>query len=99
MLPVIARNLLESIRLLAAVSRAARRPLRRRHRGRRGDVPAPTPLSSPSLATALNPVIGYEAAAQVVKQAVAEGRTVREVVLDEGCWTPPTSTRCSTSSP
>ena len=38
-LPVIARNLLESIRLLASVSPALRRPLRRRHRGRRRAVP------------------------------------------------------------
>ena len=41
-------------------------------------------LSSPSLATALNPVIGYEAAARVVKRAVAERRTVRAVLEDEG---------------
>ena len=38
-LPVMARNLLESIELLANVSRAVRRPVRRRHRGRRGAVP------------------------------------------------------------
>ena len=40
MLPVIARNLLESIRLLASVSRALRRQVHRRHRGQRRAVPA-----------------------------------------------------------
>ena len=39
--------------------------------------------ASPAIATALNPRIGYEAAARVVKRAVAEGRTIREVVLEE----------------
>ncbi len=83
MLPVIARNLLESIRILASVSTvladrcidgiAADEEACLRHA-----------LSSPSLATALNPVIGYEAAARVVKRAVAERRTVREIIEDEG---------------
>ncbi len=40
--------------------------------------------SSPSLVTALVPVVGYEAAARAAKRAVAEGRTIREVVLEEG---------------
>jgi fumarate hydratase class II len=83
MLPVMARNLLESIRLLAAVSRVladkcvagitADEEQCLRHA-----------LASPSIATALNPVIGYEAAAKVVKRAVAERRTIREIVLEEG---------------
>jgi fumarate hydratase class II len=38
--------------------------------------------SSPSLVTALVPLIGYEAAAEVAHRAVAERRTIREVVLD-----------------
>jgi fumarate hydratase class II len=40
--------------------------------------------SSPAIATALNPLIGYEAAARVVKQAQKEGRTIRDIVVDEG---------------
>ena len=36
------------------------------------------------LVTALNPVIGYDAAASVAKEAFATGRTLREVVLDRG---------------
>ena len=43
MLPVMARNLLESIRLLANVSPPARRPHRRRHRRRRGALPRAAP--------------------------------------------------------
>jgi fumarate hydratase class II len=39
---------------------------------------------SMGLATALNPVIGYARAAKVVKRAIAENRTIREIVLEEG---------------
>ncbi|HET6639679.1 MAG TPA: aspartate ammonia-lyase [Gemmatimonadota bacterium] len=38
---------------------------------------------SPSLATALNPVIGYARAAEIVKKALAENRRVSEVALEE----------------
>ncbi len=83
MLPVIARNLLESIRLLASVSRAfadkcvagieANEERCRNYA-----------LSSPSVGTALNPYIGYDEAAKVIKQALAEDKTLREVVLERG---------------
>jgi len=86
MLPVMARNLLESIRILASVSRlfadrciagiVANVEVCRRYAE-----------SSPSLVTALVPVVGYEAAAAVAKKALAEDRTVREVVLAEGLAT------------
>ena len=39
---------------------------------------------SMGLATALNPIIGYAAAARVVKRALAEGRRIKEIVLEEG---------------
>ena len=81
-MPVIARNLLESIRLLAAVSRVfADRCIA----GIEADVErcSATPSRRPSIGTALNPFIGYEAAARVVKQAQKEGRTIRDVVVDE----------------
>jgi fumarate hydratase, class II len=83
MLPVIARNLLESIRLLAAVSRVfADKCIR----GIEADEERcyRYAASSPAIATALNPLIGYEAAARVVKQAQKEGRTIRDIVVDEG---------------
>ena len=39
---------------------------------------------SPSLATALNPIVGYKQAAEIVKQALKEGRTIPEVTRDLG---------------
>ena len=39
---------------------------------------------NPSIATALNPYIGYDEAAKVAKQAAAEGRSVRDVVEEKG---------------
>ena len=40
--------------------------------------------SSPSLGTSLNPYIGYEAAAEIVKESVRSGRSVREIVIERG---------------
>jgi fumarate hydratase, class II len=40
--------------------------------------------SSPALATALNPHIGYERAAEVARAALAEGKTLRQVVVERG---------------
>jgi fumarate hydratase class II len=83
MLPVIARNLLESIRLLAAVSVAfADKCID----GIEADVERcrQYALSSPSIGTALNPYIGYEEAAKVIKASVAEGKDLRTIVLERG---------------
>ncbi|MFN2607788.1 MAG: class II fumarate hydratase [Acidimicrobiales bacterium] len=44
--------------------------------------------SSPAIATALNPHIGYEKAAEVAHAAIAEGRTLRDVVVERGLLTP-----------
>jgi fumarate hydratase class II len=83
MLPVMARNLLESIRLLASVSRALADKCIAgiqvdEERCRR------YAESSPAIGTSLNPYIGYEEAARVIKRSTAEDRTLREVVLEEG---------------
>jgi fumarate hydratase class II len=81
MLPVMARNLLESVRLLANVARLfADRCIA----GLEPDVERcrTYALSSPAIVTALNPYIGYEKAAKVVKQALAEGKDLRAVVLE-----------------
>ena len=87
MLPVIARNLLESIRLLASVSRAFADKCiagieADEERCRRNAE------SSPAIATALTPRIGYEETARVIKQAAAQGKTLREVVLARKLMTP-----------
>ncbi|HUB72184.1 MAG TPA: class II fumarate hydratase [Acidimicrobiales bacterium] len=83
MLPVIASNLLQSVRILANVSRLfADRCIA----GLEADEARCRyyALSSPAVATALNPYIGYEQAAKVVKQALAEEKDLRAVVLENG---------------
>ncbi|MBA3619027.1 MAG: class II fumarate hydratase [Acidothermales bacterium] len=83
MLPVLARNLLESMRLLANASRLF---ADRCVDGITADVERCREYaeSSPSVVTPLNRYIGYEEAAKVAKQALAERRTIREVVLERG---------------
>ncbi|GAA6524920.1 class II fumarate hydratase [Intrasporangium sp. DVR] len=83
MLPVLAKNILESIGLLAATSRLL---ADRCVDGITADADHARRLaeSSPSIVTPLNRFIGYEAAAAVVKRAVKERKTIREVVLEDG---------------
>lgn len=83
MLPVIARNLLESVRLLANVSRllADRTVDGITANAERAREYAE---SSPSVVTPLNKYIGYEEAAKVAKKSLAERKTIREVVLESG---------------
>jgi len=83
MLPVMSRNVLESVRLLANVSRLL---ADRCVDGIEADVERCREYAegSPSIVTPLNRYIGYEAAAKVAKRALAERRTIREVVIDEG---------------
>jgi fumarate hydratase, class II len=78
MLPVIAYNLLESIRLLANTARAlADRAIAgfKVNTARLAEALDRNPI----LVTALNPVLGYEQAAAIAKRAYAEGRPIREV--------------------
>jgi fumarate hydratase class II len=83
MLPVIARNLLESIRLVANVSRLlADRCVAGLTANE--DVCRGYAEGSPSIVTPLNRYLGYEEAAAVAKQALASGRTIREVVIERG---------------
>jgi fumarate hydratase class II len=82
-MPVIARNVLESVRLLAASSRVL---AERTVDGITADAERMRNYaeSSPSVVTPLNKHIGYEEAAKVAKAALAEGRTIREQVLAMG---------------
>jgi fumarate hydratase class II len=86
-MPVMARNLLESITLLASASRAM---AERCVRGIEADVERCRHYAeaSPSIVTALAPHLGYEVAAGVVKEATASRRTLRAVVLERGLMTP-----------
>jgi fumarate hydratase class II len=81
--PLLARNLLDSIKLLASASRLldekcvagleANEEMTERH--------AEATLAT---ATALNPHIGYDRAADIVKAAADSGRSLREVALEQG---------------
>ncbi|WP_433601459.1 class II fumarate hydratase [Nocardia sp. CA-135953] len=82
-IPVMARNLLESIRLLANVSRLFA------DKCIRGLIANEDHLrtlaeSSPSIVTPLNSAIGYEEAAAVAKEALKEKKTIRQTVIDRG---------------
>ncbi|MFI7562544.1 class II fumarate hydratase [[Kitasatospora] papulosa] len=83
MLPVIAKNLLESVRLLANASRLL---ADRTVDGITADAERARRYaeSSPSVVTPLNRYIGYEEAAKVAKKSLAEGTTIRETVLAGG---------------
>jgi fumarate hydratase class II len=86
-IPVMARNLLESIRLLATASRALAELC---VSGVEADVERCRRYaeSSSAIATALAPHLGYDLTAEVVKAALAEGKTLREVVLERGLMEP-----------
>jgi fumarate hydratase class II len=81
--PLIARNLLDSIKLLAAAATLlaekcvdgieANEEVNRQHAE-----------STPAIATALNPYIGYDRATEIVNEAVASKRTIREVAREKG---------------
>ncbi|MFI0213195.1 class II fumarate hydratase [Streptomyces lydicus] len=83
MLPVIARNALESIRLTGNVARllADRTVDGITANAERAREYAE---SSPSVVTPLNKYLGYEEAAKVAKKALAERKTIRQVVVENG---------------
>jgi fumarate hydratase class II len=78
MLPMMAHDLLESIRLLASSSRVF---VDHCLAGLKANAERATASveRSVSMATALNPLIGYDKAAKIAKQSQKEGKTVREV--------------------
>jgi fumarate hydratase class II len=82
-IPLIARNLLESIRLLASTSRAFAEKcvdgIRANEEGCHRSAE-----STLAAATALNPYIGYDKAAEIVKDAANSGRMLREVAYEKG---------------
>jgi len=82
-IPMMARNLLDSIKLLASASRLlAEKCVDGIEANReRNEHYAESTLSA---ATALNPYIGYDMASDIVKKAVASGRSLREVAREAG---------------
>ncbi len=83
MLPVMAHNLLQSIAILANVSRLL---AEKAIAGFEVNEPhiRDSLLRNPIIATALNPVIGYDKSAEVVKKAVKEKKTVLQAVVELG---------------
>jgi fumarate hydratase class II len=81
--PMMARNVFESIRILTSACHLlatrcvegieANEDVLRRHAE-----------STPAIATALNPYIGYDKATEIVTEAVASERTIREVAIEKG---------------
>ncbi|PSP79629.1 aspartate ammonia-lyase [Halobacteriales archaeon QS_1_68_20] len=84
--PVLAHNFLQSVELLSNASEAFARKFVAKLEADREHCEAQVEQSM-ALATALNPHIGYDKASEVAKKALKEGKTVREVVVDEGYLT------------
>ncbi|MDQ6929012.1 MAG: lyase family protein, partial [Actinomycetota bacterium] len=86
-MPVMARNVIESIRILSS---ACRTLADRCIKGLEANVEHCRHLaeSSPALGTALAPQVGYEVAAEVVAQALAERKTIQHVVVERGLMSP-----------
>jgi fumarate hydratase, class II len=82
-IPMMARNLLDSIKLLAAASRLLAEKCVAGIEANREQNERYAELTL-SAATALNPYIGYDKATEIVKTAAATGRPLREVALEAG---------------
>jgi fumarate hydratase class II len=82
-IPLIARNLLQSIHLLSTSSEALREKvidgIEPNHEGC-----GRSAESTLAVATALNPFIGYDRASEIVKEAASSGRMLREVAREKG---------------
>jgi fumarate hydratase class II len=81
--PLLASNLLDSIKLLAAASRLLAAKCVDGVEANRETCERYAELTL-SAATALNPYIGYDAAAEIVKEAASSGRSLREVARERG---------------
>ncbi len=87
MLPVMAYNILLAIKILGNAARVLADKARIGFTVNEEYI-AERVGRNPILGTALNPIIGYDKAAEVVKKALAEGRTVKEVVVEMGLLSP-----------
>jgi fumarate hydratase, class II len=82
-IPMMARNLLDSIRLLASAGRLLAEKCVDGLEANREQCERYAELTL-SAATALNPYIGYDKATEIVKEAAASGRSIREVAREAG---------------
>ncbi len=81
--PLLARNLLQSIKLLASASRLLDEKCVAGIEANREQCESYAELTL-SAATALNPYIGYDKGSEIVKKAASSGRSLREVAREEG---------------
>jgi fumarate hydratase class II len=81
--PLLARNILDSIKLLAAASRLFAEKCVDGIEAQRENAERYAELTL-SAATALNPYIGYDRAAEIVKEAASSGRSLREIAREKG---------------
>jgi fumarate hydratase class II len=81
--PLLARNLLQSISLLASASRLLAEKCVDGIEANRENCERYAELTL-SAATALNPYIGYDKASEIVKESARSGRPLREVARDQG---------------
>jgi fumarate hydratase class II len=81
--PMMARNLLDSIRLLASAARLFAEKCVDGIEANREQLERYAELTL-SAATALNPYIGYDKATEIVKEAASSGRSLREVAREAG---------------
>jgi fumarate hydratase class II len=81
--PMLARNLFDSIKLLASASRLLAGKCVDGIEANRETCERYAELTL-SAATALNPYIGYDAASEIVKEAASSGRSLREVARERG---------------
>jgi fumarate hydratase class II len=81
--PMLARNLVDSVKLLSAASRLLAEKCVDGIEANREQCEHYAELTL-SAATALNPYIGYDAAGEIVKEAAASGRSLRDVARDKG---------------
>jgi aspartate ammonia-lyase len=86
MMPVASLNLLQAITILTNAIRVFDEKCVQGVEANR-EVAQAFAMRSLGLATALNPLIGYRQAAEVVKQALKEGRTIPEIVVSRGLMT------------
>jgi fumarate hydratase, class II len=81
--PLLARNVLDSVKLLAAACRLFAEKCVDGIEAQRENAERYAELTL-SAATALNPYIGYDRATEIVKEASASGRSLREVAREQG---------------
>jgi len=86
MLPVIAYNIIQSITILAQASRVLAEKAIKGFEVNEGHM-TELVLRNPIIATVLNPLIGYDRAAEVVKKALRDKKTVKQVVVEMGYLT------------